>query len=57
MNSIGTPQTAAVFPTQQATSVLKTANDQPKVALQLIPPVPPAPKASGNVGNNINISV
>jgi len=57
MNSIGTPQTVAVFPTQQATSILKTANDQPKVALQLIPPVPPAPKASGNVGNNINISV
>ena len=55
MNSIGTPQAVAVFPAQQkATSILKMANDQPKVALQLIPPVP---KGTCNIGNNINVSV
>ncbi len=54
MNSIDSTQVAAVFPLQQATSILKTANEQAKVALQLIPPVP---KATANIGNNINVSV
>ena len=48
-----TPTLASQRPDTQ-TSLLKTANDMPKAALQLIPPVP---QATGNIGNNINISV
>ena len=38
----------------QKTPLLKTANDLPKLALQLIPPVP---QPVGNIGKNIDISV
>jgi len=57
MNIANTTQTPATLSTQapsSQTSTLKIANDQPKVALQLIPP---APQATGNIGNNINYTV
>ena len=53
----GTTQTTSFLSTQRPTtqtSLIKTANDLPKAALQLIPPVP---QTTGNIGNNINISV
>jgi len=49
-----TSQAIPALSTQQTTPLLKTANDLPKLALQLIPPVP---QTTGNIGNNINISV
>jgi len=46
-STIATPQVA------KQTPLLKTANDLPKLALQLIPPIP---QATGNIGNNINVT-
>jgi len=55
IDSMGQASSTFAMP-QPATQapLLKTANDLPKLALQLIPPIP---QATGNVGNNINISV
>ncbi len=55
IDSIGqaSPAIATSQPTIQ-TPLLKTANDLPKLALQLIPPIP---QATGSIGNNINVSV
>jgi len=57
MNIDSMGQATSTIATQQPatqTALLKTANDLPKAALQLIPPIP---QATGNIGNNINLSV
>ena len=53
MNINSAPQISTAQATQK-TPLLKTANDLPKLALQLIPP---APQPVGNIGKNIDISV
>ena len=56
MNIGSTAQAPSILPTQRPetqTSTLKVANDLPKAALQLIPS---PPQATGNIGNNINVS-
>ncbi|GEM_PF-2186681 len=57
MNIDSMGQATSILATQRPaiqTPLLKTANDLPKVALQLIPPIP---QATGNIGNNINVTV
>lgn len=57
MNIASTTQSPSTISTQHQspqTPLLKTANDLPKLALQLIPE---APKATGNVGSVINVFV
>lgn len=50
-------QATSILASQQPATkkpLLKTVNDLPKVALQLIPPLS---QAMGSIGNNINVSV
>jgi len=57
MNIESMGQASPALATSQLTTqtpLLKTANDLPKLALQLIPPIQ---QATGNIGNNINVSV
>jgi len=57
MNIDSVGQASSMLATQRPGTLaplLKTANDLPKAALQLIPPLP---QATGNIGNNINVSV